>query len=62
MNKIFNLTFIVLIFYTKNALGYVGPGLGLGFIASILGLLLSFIILIFAFLWFPIKKLFKKKN
>ena len=62
MNKIIKLTFIALIFYSSNALGYVGPGLGLGFIASILGLLFSFFVLIFAFLWFPIKRLINKKK
>jgi len=62
MNKIIKLTFISLIFYSSNALGYVGPGLGLGFIVSIFGLLFSLIVLICAFLWFPIKKLINKKK
>lgn len=43
---------------------YIGPGLGAGMIGAIIGILLSFILLIIALFWIPIKKLirFFKKN
>lgn len=39
---------------------YIGPGLGLGVIGTILGVLLSIFLAIFAIFWYPIKRLFKK--
>jgi uncharacterized protein YneF (UPF0154 family) len=43
---------------------YIGPGLGGGMIAAILGVLLSFILGVIALFWIPIKKLFRflKRN
>ncbi len=44
---------------------YVGPGLGGGFIAAIVGILISIFLALFAILWYPFKKLiekFKKKE
>lgn len=43
---------------------YIGPGLGGGMIASILGVVVSFILGIIALFWIPIKKLirFLKKD
>jgi hypothetical protein len=40
-------------------LGYIGPGLGGGMIAGILGVLLSFLLGIIAIFWIPIKKLIR---
>ena len=39
---------------------YVGPGLGAGTLGVVLGLLGSVLIAIFAFFWYPIKRVFKK--
>jgi hypothetical protein len=39
---------------------YVGPGLGAGTLGVVLGLLGSILIALFAFFWYPIKKIFKK--
>ena len=39
---------------------YVGPGLGAGTLGVVLGLLGSILIAIFAFFWYPIKRIFKK--
>ena len=38
---------------------YIGPGLGGGMIAAILGVLLSFLLGIIALFWIPIKKLIR---
>ncbi len=39
------------------SMAYVGPGLGLGAIAAILGIVLSIFLAIFAVIWYPIKRL-----
>ncbi len=47
------------------AQAYVGPGLGLGAIGAVLGVIFSVILAILAFFWYPIKRLFglgKKKQ
>ena len=44
------------------AQAYVGPGLGLGAIGVILGLLLSFALAFFAFVWMPVKRMFSRKK
>lgn len=44
------------------AQAYVGPGLGLGAIGVILGLLLSVVLAFFAFVWMPIKRMFSRKK
>ncbi len=49
----------------QNLLLYIGPGMGTGTAAVIIGILSSFVISMIAILWFPIKKLiryFKSKN
>lgn len=44
------------------AQAYVGPGLGLGAIGVVLGLLLSLALAFFAFVWMPIKRVFSRKK
>tara|TARA_B100001250_G_C19495604_1_gene655083 strand:- start:245 stop:451 length:207 start_codon:yes stop_codon:yes gene_type:complete len=56
------LVFLFFILSSTKAFAYLGPGLGLGLLGSIIGLLLSIFIFIFAILWFPLKKLFKTKK
>ncbi|WP_300064211.1 hypothetical protein [uncultured Roseobacter sp.] len=41
---------------------YVGPGLGLGAIAVILGIIGSILLAVFAVLWYPIKRMMKKRK
>ena len=41
---------------------YVGPGLGVGVIGVIIGLLASILVAIFAIFWYPIKRMLKKKR
>ncbi|MFT4717382.1 MAG: ABC-type transport system involved in cytochrome bd biosynthesis fused ATPase/permease subunit [Paracoccaceae bacterium] len=52
----------MLMLITVPAQAYVGPGLGLGAIGVILGLLLSVVLAFFAFVWMPIKRMFKRKK
>jgi hypothetical protein len=39
---------------------YIGPGMGGGLFAAILGILVSLVMSLFAILWYPIKKLYRK--
>ena len=42
--------------------GYIGPGIGGGVLAAIIGIIASFFIAIFGVLYYPIKRAFKKRN
>ena len=49
----------------SHAHAYVGPGLGMGAIGAVLGLILSAFVVIFALFWYPIKRmlnLYKRKK
>ena len=52
----------ILLSFSNAASAYIGPGLGLGLIGAILGLVFSFFVLLFAILWFPLKKIIKKNK
>lgn len=44
------------------AWAYVGPGLGAGTLAVVLGLIGSVLVAVFAMLWYPIKRLLRKRK
>lgn len=46
-----------LILLAPAPMAYVGPGLGFGAIAAILGLIFSVLLAVFAVVWYPIKRL-----
>ena len=46
----------------QTAHAYVGPGLGRGAIAVILGVIGSILLAIFAVFWYPIKRMLKKSK
>ncbi len=41
---------------------YIGPGLGVGVISAIFGIILAVGLAIFAVIWYPIKRMIKKKK
>ena len=45
-----------------SAHAYVGPGLGVGAIAVVLGVIGSVFLAIFAVLWYPFKRFLKKRK
>lgn len=45
-----------------NALAYVGPGLGLGTLGVVLGVVGSVFVALFALLWYPLKRIFRKRK
>lgn len=47
---------VFLLMGSQSAIAYVGPGLGLGAIGAILGVVFSVLLAIFAIFWYPIKR------
>ena len=45
-----------------SASAYIGPGMGAGAIATVVGILMSIFLALFAILWYPLKRLLKKKK
>lgn len=41
---------------------YIGPGMGGGLIAAVIGIILAIFSLIIGILWFPLKRFFKSKK
>lgn len=39
---------------------YIGPGMSGGLFAAVLGILLSLFMSLFAILWYPVKKIYRK--
>jgi hypothetical protein len=40
-------------------LAYVGPGMGAGAIAAVIGILAGFLLLVLGFIWYPFKKIIR---
>jgi hypothetical protein len=55
------LIFVVLLAlaFTPGAHAYTGPGLGLGLIGTILGVVFSLLLAILAIFWYPLKRALK---
>ena len=53
---------VLIIIFPNYANAYIGPGLGAGTIGVILGIVGSLFIALFAIIWYPLKRLFKKKK
>ncbi len=51
---------VPLIVLAEPAMAYIGPGIGVGMIATVLGILTAIGLAIFAVFWYPLKRLYKK--
>lgn len=51
---------ILLVLLPQTAHAYIGPGLGMGVIGVILGVIFSIFLAIFGIFWYPLKRLYKK--
>jgi hypothetical protein len=60
----YKLTLTTLLFFiiTTSSNAYLGPGIGGGLIAATLGIIVALIAAIFGLIWFPIKRLLKKRK
>ncbi len=56
------LILLFFIFLPTQSYAYLGPGVGGGVIAATLGIIVAIFVGLFGLIWFPIKKLFKKKR
>ena len=54
--------FIFFILFLSTAEAYVGPGLGLGTISVVCSVLLAIFLSLVAIIWYPLKRIFKKKQ
>jgi len=56
------LPIFIFLFISTESFSYIGPGMGGGLIAVILGMLFAFIAAFFSVIYFPIKRYFKNKK
>lgn len=56
------LSLLILTFIANSAQAYVGPGMGLGVIAVLLGAIATVLLAVFGVFWYPIKKMIKRKK
>jgi hypothetical protein len=49
-----------LFIFPLPAFAYVGPGLGLGALGVVIGVVVSFFLAIVGLIWYPLKRLYKK--
>lgn len=54
--------FILLLLFPISAHAYIGPGAGLGAIGSAIALLGALILLIVGFIWYPLKRLLRRRK
>jgi|TARA_R110002072_G_scaffold302722_1_gene487954 hypothetical protein len=56
--------FLLALAYISSAQAYTGPGLGLGIIGTVLGVVFSLLLAILAIFWYPLKRALKigKRN
>jgi hypothetical protein len=59
--KALSVASVALLFLTPGvAHAYMGPGLGLGFLGAVFGVIGSILLGIVAIIWYPIKRLWRK--
>lgn len=56
------LSALAITLFSFPAAAYVGPGAGLSAIGTVVALVLVVIVAVLGFLWYPLKRLFGKKN
>ena len=59
---IFICVLLLVVFVQQPAMAYVGPGTGIAALGALLAIIAGVIAAIFGFLWYPIKRLLKKRK
>jgi len=62
MNFLFFIIFVWVMMMVAPAQAYLGPGLGAGTIGVVLGIVGAFFLALFAVVWYPVKRLIKRKK
>ncbi len=62
MRKLTFLTGMLALFAATPAQAYIGPGVGAGTIAVVLGVIASILMAFVAILWYPVKRFFKRQK
>ena len=62
MRKLIFLTIFFTLLFENLALAYLRPGMGGGAIAATIGIVIAIFAALFGIVWFPIKRLIKKKK
>jgi hypothetical protein len=57
--KILHIFLLLLCVFSSPAYAYIGPGLGAGALATILGVLLAIVMLVVGIVWYPLKRLIR---
>lgn len=53
---------MILLFQPQYLLAYVGPGTGMSAIGTFIAFVIGILVAILGFIWYPIKRLLKKKS
>lgn len=59
---IFSATLSVGLVLPNTAFAYIGPGAGLSFLGVILSLIAAFILAIVGFVWYPVRRILRRKH
>ena len=59
MKALFLMTTLSLMMTPSIATAYIGPGLGVGALASVLGILAGLLMLVIVVVWYPLKRLYR---
>jgi len=51
---------VLLTLLPQSAQAYIGPGLGMGAIGVVLGVIVSIFLAIIGILWYPLKRIYKR--
>ena len=62
MIKFLIITLFTSLLLISKSYSYVGPGMGAGIISVLIGFVIGIVAIFFAIIWFPIKKILKKKS
>ena len=53
---------IIFCLIATSSFAYLGPGVGGGVIAATIGIIIAIFAALFGLIWFPLKRLFKKRK
>ena len=56
------ITALLIAFLPMQAQAYIGPGMGLGMAATVLGLFVVFVLLLAGLIWFPIRRFLRQRK